>query len=135
LAAFAYVLTRVALADRTVSEEEACEMERLVREFGGLTPERSTLVMQLATTQAREQGGTENYLVTRQFRDLATREERIGLVRCLFAVAAADHEISEVENQQIMQAATELGLSREEVISIRQAFRDHLAVLRNLPRG
>jgi uncharacterized tellurite resistance protein B-like protein len=50
-------------------------------------------------------------------------------------VAAADHEISEVENQQIMQAATELGLSREEVISIRQAFRDHLAVLRNLPRG
>jgi uncharacterized tellurite resistance protein B-like protein len=135
LAAFAYVLTRVALADRNISEEEAREMERVVQEFGGLPPDRAGLVMRLATVAAEEQGGTENYLVTRQFRELATREERIGMVRCLFAVAAADHEISEVENQQIVQAAAELGLSRQEVIAIRQAFRDKLAVLRDLPRG
>ncbi len=134
LAAFAYVLTRVAFADRNVSDEEAKEMERLVSEFGGLPPERAALVMQLATGQASEKGGTENYLVTRQFREIATREERIGLVRCLFAVAAADHEISEVENQQIIQAASELGLMREEVVAIRQAFRGQLSVLRDLPR-
>jgi uncharacterized tellurite resistance protein B-like protein len=135
LAAFAYVLTRVALADRIISEEEAREMERVVQEFGGLPPERAELVMRLATLQASEKGGTENYLVTRQFRELATREERIGLVRCLFAVAAADHEISELENQQIFQAAAELGVTREEVVAIRQAYRNHLAVLRDLPRG
>jgi uncharacterized tellurite resistance protein B-like protein len=135
LAAFAYVLTRVALADRTISEQEAREMERVVQEFGGLPPERAELVMRLATLQANEKGGTENYLVTRQFRELGTREERIGLVRCLFAVAAADQEISEVESQQIFQAAAELGVTREEVVAIRQAYRNHLAVLRNLPRG
>jgi uncharacterized tellurite resistance protein B-like protein len=135
LAAFSYVLTRVALADRTISAEEAREMERLVREFGGLDGDRATLVMELAMQQAKEKGGTENYLVTREFREISTREERIGLVRCLFAVAAADDEISEVESQQIIQAASELGLTRQEVIAIRQAFRDQLAVLRNLPRS
>lgn len=135
LAAFAYVLTRVALADRVISAEEAREMERIVQEFGGLPPERASLVMRLATLAAQEQGGTEDYLVTRQFRELATREERIGMVRCLFAVAAADREISEVEYQQIVQAAAELGLTRQEVVAIRQAFKDQLAVLRDLPKS
>ena len=40
-----------------------------------------------------------------------------------------------VENQQIVQAAAELGLTRQEVIAIRQAFRDKLAILRDLPKG
>ncbi len=133
LAAFAYVLTRVALADRVVTEEEKGEMQRLAQEFGGLLPERAELVVKLATSHATEWGGTENYLVTRQFRELSTREERIGLIRCLFAVAAADREISEVENQQILQVASELGLMRDEVAAIRQAFRHHLSVLKDLP--
>ncbi len=133
LAAFAYVLTRVALADRVVTEEEKGEMRRLAQEFGGLPPERAELVVKLATSHATEWGGTENYLVTRQFRELSTREERIGLIRCLFAVAAADREISEVENQQILQVASELGLMRDEVVAIRQAFRHHLSVLKDLP--
>ncbi len=133
LAAFAYVLTRVALADRVVTEEEKGEMRRLAQEFGGLPPERAELVVKLATSHATEWGGTENYLVTRQFRELSTREERIGLIRCLFAVAAADREISEVENQQILQVASELGLMRDEVAAIRQAFRHHLSVLKDLP--
>jgi uncharacterized tellurite resistance protein B-like protein len=135
LAAFAYVLARVAFADRHVAGEEVDEMQRLVQEYGGLDGERATLVVRLATAQATERGGTENYLVTREFRDLSTREERVALVRCLFAVAAADMSISEVESQQIMQVASEIGLSRPEVVAIRQAFRDRLEVLRDLPRG
>lgn len=135
LAAFAYVLARVAFADRHVADEEVSEMERLVREYGGLEPDRAAIVVGLATAQATEHGGTENYLVTREFRELSTREERIALVRCLFGVAAADHRITETENHQIIQVASEIGLAREEVLAIRQAFRDRLEVLRDLPRG
>jgi uncharacterized tellurite resistance protein B-like protein len=134
LAAFSYVLARVAFADRRVAGEELEEMQRLVREYGGLDPERASLVVRLATARATEHGGTENYLVTREFRELSTREERIALVRCLFGVAGADHSITEVEGQQIMQVASEVGLARDEVVAIRQAFRDRLAVLKDLPR-
>ena len=134
LAAFAYVLARVAFADRHVADEEVDEMQRLAQEYGGLDSERAKLVVRLATAQATARGGTENYLVTREFRELSTREERIALVRCLYGVAAADHKITEVENQQIIQVASELGLARQEVAAIRQAFRDRLTVLKDLPR-
>ena len=130
LAAFAYVLARVAHADWEISAEELREMERLVREGGGLSEAQAALVVQIAKSQTVALGETENYLVTRQFRELTTREERVGLLRCLFAVAAADDSISDVENAQISQIANELGLTRTELVAIRGEFRDKLAVLK-----
>lgn len=133
LAAFAYVLARVAYADREISEEEVRTMESMVREHGGLGEAQATLVVQIARAQTMHLGGTEDYLVTRQFRELSTREQRLGLLQCLFAVAAADHSISEVENTRITEIAGELGLTRTEVAAARAAYRDRLAVLRDLP--
>jgi uncharacterized tellurite resistance protein B-like protein len=105
-------------------------MERHVREEGELTEAQAALVVQIARVQAISYGGTEDYVVTRQFRDLSTREQRLGLIRCLFAVAAADDSISHVENTQISQIANELGLTSREVAAVRGEFRDHLEVLK-----
>jgi uncharacterized tellurite resistance protein B-like protein len=131
LAAFAYVLARVARADLEVSTEETTEMERLVAEQGGLSPAQAALVVQIAKTQAITFGGTEDYVVTRQFRELSTREERIALVRCLFAVGAADESISEAENSTVAVIGNELGLTSGEIAALRREFRDHLAVLKS----
>ncbi len=133
LAAFAYVLARVAHADLEVSPEEVEAMERLVREFGELPQSQAALVVQIAKAQTVAFGGTENYLVTRQYRELSTKEQRLNLLRCLFAVAAADESISEVENAQISQIAHELVLTRQEVTSVRASFREKLAVLKDFP--
>jgi uncharacterized tellurite resistance protein B-like protein len=130
LAAFAYVLARVAYADLEVSDREVGEMERQVREAGELTEAQAALVVQIARVQAISYGGTEDYVVTRQFRDLSTREQRLGLIRCLFAVAAADDSITQVENVQINQIANELGLTGREVAAVRGEFRDQLEVLK-----
>lgn len=130
LASFAYVLARVAHADWDVSPEEVATMEALVERDGGLPAPQAALVVQIAKTQTVTFGGTENYLVTRQFRELSTREQRLGLLRCLFQVAAADGSISDVENAHISQIAFELGLTRQEVAAVRGEFRDRLAVLR-----
>ncbi len=135
LAAFAYVLARVAHADYEVSEDEVREMERLVRELSDLGESQAALVVQIAKTQAVTLGATENYVVTRQFREVSTREQRLSLLRCLFAVAAADESISEVENTAITLIATELGLTQPEVVAARSVYRDKLAVLKGLPRG
>ncbi len=130
LAAFAYVLARVARADLDVSAEEIAAMERLVAEQGGLSPAQAALVVQLAKTQAVAFGGTEDYVVTRQFRELSTREERIALVRCLFAVGAADDSISEAESSLVSVIGGELGLTGSEVAALRAEYRDRLAVLK-----
>lgn len=130
VAAFAYVLARVAHADWEISEDEVSAMQKLVQAASGLAPAHAVLAVEIAKSQAIALGSTENYLVTRQFRELSTREQRLGLLECLFAVAAADENISTAENQAISQIATELGLTHPEVAAVRASYREHLAVLK-----
>jgi uncharacterized tellurite resistance protein B-like protein len=130
IASFAYVMARVAHADLEVSEAETREMERLVGGMADLGEVQTGLVVQIAKHQAVNLGGTENYLVTRQFRELSTHPQRIGLLRCLFAVAAADDTVTHDEEQQISQIGVELGLTSPEVASVRSSYRDKLATLK-----
>ena len=130
LAAFAYVLARVAHADLEIDASESAEMERLVAELGGLAGAEAALVVEIAKSQARLLGGTENYVVTREFRRGATREERARLLECVYAVAAADGTISSVENVECGRIADELGFTREEALALRSAYRDKLSVLK-----
>lgn len=133
LAAFSYVLARVARADLEISPEETEQMTRLVREWSTLGEAQALLVVQLAKTQAVALGGTENYLVTRQFKELSDRAQRVDLLRCMFAVAAADRNISSIENAEITAIAIELDFTDAEIASIRAGYREQLAVLKDRP--
>ena len=133
VAAFAYVLARVANADLDVSDPEIREMERLVAGMGEFDTDQTSMIVEIARTQAQEVGGTEDYIVTRQFRELSNHAQRIGLLRCLFAVAAADDEVSHEEEQSLSQIGTELGLTFPEVAAVRSTYRDRLATLREKP--
>jgi len=127
LAAFAYVLARIAHADLHIDETETAAMEGIVRELAHLSEAEAALVVQIAQSQARLLGGTENYVVTRQFRDVSTREQRAELLECLYAVAAADGSISTQESAEIVAIAEELGFTRAEANSLRGAYREKLA--------
>lgn len=133
IAAFAYNLSRVAHADRNISPEETREMERIVMERGNLPEEQALIVVQMAKSQSIFFGGTENYVVTREFNQLATREQKIALLHCLFAVSAADQSISSVESSEIRQIANELKLRHKEFIEARVAYQQYLAVLKKKP--
>jgi uncharacterized tellurite resistance protein B-like protein len=130
IASFAYLLGRVANADLDISPEETAEMERLLREQGGLDEAQAVLVVQMAKTHARLFGGTENFLVTREFNQMATREQKIALLRCLFAVSAADESISTVEDNEVRQIASELQLDHEDYTAIKSEYQKYLAVLK-----
>jgi uncharacterized tellurite resistance protein B-like protein len=134
LAAFAYVLARVANADLHISDTETDEMLRLVSGSAGLTEEEAALAVEIAKSQARLLGGTENYIVTREFRRMASREQRAELLDCLYRVAGADGTISAAESAEITSIAEELGFTRAEAIALRAAHRDKLSELQGLPR-
>ncbi|MGH9520969.1 MAG: TerB family tellurite resistance protein [Terriglobales bacterium] len=131
IAAFAYILSRVARADMNVSAEEVAVMEQRVMSVGGLPEEQAVLVVQIAKTQATLFGGTENFLVTREFDNMATREQKLALLRCLFAVAAADNEISTVEDREIRLINDELQLTHMDFINARLEFKKYLSVLKD----
>jgi uncharacterized tellurite resistance protein B-like protein len=134
VACFAYVLGRVAGADRGVSPEETRAMERIVIERGGLAEEQAVLVVHIAKSQQALFGGTEDYLVTREFAATATREQRLALLDCCMAVAAVDADVSLAEDDAIREISSELGLSHSDFIAARSAYRDYLAVLKT-PSG
>jgi uncharacterized tellurite resistance protein B-like protein len=81
------------------------------------------------TTRARETalGGTENYVVTREFRRISTPLQRAQLLECLYAVTAADGTISTAESREIANVAEELGFTRAEANALRTKYRDKLA--------
>ena len=130
LAAFAYVLSRVAGADFHISEIETVKMVELVHRLGQLTEAQAVLVVEIAKSQQRLFGGTENFLVTREFREIASEQQRFDLLRCLFAVAAADATISSEEEAQLWQIAGQLGFSRGEFTKIRSEFAELRSVLK-----
>jgi uncharacterized tellurite resistance protein B-like protein len=132
IAAFAYLLSRVAQADRDISSEETRMMERIIMERGGMPEEQAILVVQMAKTQNRLFGGTENFLVTQEFNEIATREQKLALLHCLYAVSAADQSISTREDNEIRNISKELLLSHEDFIDVRLEYRDYLSVLKNL---
>lgn len=135
IAAFGYILSRVANADMNISSEETRTMERTIVEYGKLPEEQSIIVIQMAKTGAQLFGATENFLVTREFSRIADREQKLALLDCLFAVSAAEDDISTVEDNEVRQIASELGLEHRDFIAVRSKWKDHLAVLKNLPES
>lgn len=134
IASFAFILSRVAHADMKISEEETREMERIVRSWGGIPDEQAVLVVQIAKHQNILFGGTDNFIVTREFKEAASDEDKEHLMHCLFAVSAADDSISSTEESTIGQIARELGLTHEQHVAIRSHYREKRAVMKDLPR-
>ncbi len=132
IAAFAFVLSRAAGADQDISAEETSAMERLVADHGKLPADQATLVVQLAKTQQRLFGGTDDFLVTRELGRIAAPDQKVGIIRCLYAVAAADKRILAVEADEIARIGRELGLEPQHVSAVRAEYRDLLEVRRGL---
>ncbi len=132
IACFAYLLSRVANADLDISEQETQQMEEIVRQFGDLPADQSVLVVAIAKSQAQLFGGTENFQVARQFKQLASRAQCEQLLHCLFAVSLADNSISGAEEQQIRLIADELGLTHSDYIAVRTAYNHKRSVIQQL---
>jgi uncharacterized tellurite resistance protein B-like protein len=130
VAAFAYILGRVAIADHVISEEETRLMERILMERGGLPEEQAIIAVQIARSQNELLGGTEDFLVTREFGAFATYEQKLALVDCLFAVSAVDGAIGLAEEHEIARTALELKVEHADVVRSRVAYREYLSVLK-----
>lgn len=132
LAGFAYILARAAHADMETSDAEGHAMREIVCELTELSQEEGELVVEIARAHARLLGGTENYVVTREFRRHSTRAERERLLACLYAVTAADGVISGAESAEITAIADELGFTRADLNVLRSKYQGRLSEFQKL---
>jgi len=133
LARFAYLLGRVALADRHVSPDETRAMETLIQQQAGLTADQAMLVVTLAKSSNVLFGGTADFTVAQEFAESATYEEKLALARCLFAVAATDESISMAEETEIHRIANQLKIEPSDLTALRVQHRPYLPGV-NRPR-
>ena len=133
VAAFAYLLARIAGADlRTDSVERDSIVHRL-ETFAEIDHDLAEILADTAIRAATDHDATDDHLVARAFRDMSEQPDRVRLVRCLYAVAAADEEISTVEDNEIYEVAKAIGISHSDVISLRLEFKKYLGALKAHP--
>jgi uncharacterized tellurite resistance protein B-like protein len=133
LALFAFLLARVAHVDMVTESAEIAEMERLVATHGGLSASQAAMVIEVARATHKLLGPTHNFLATREFRDATTPEQKLGLLHCLFAVAAADGSITGDEEEEIRTISRGLLLEDREYLAVRSAFGDKRSVMQGRP--
>jgi uncharacterized tellurite resistance protein B-like protein len=132
IARFAYLLGRVAHADRQISSEETATMERLVQELGGISTDQAMLVVSLAKSSNLLFGATADYEVAREFAEGATYDEKLALARCLFATAATDEAISMAEETEIHRILNQLKIQPSDLTALRVEHRRYLPGLGEL---
>lgn len=134
MATFAYVLARAAAADFGVSDVETRGIEGILVEQG-LSEPQAVLVTEIAKSTARLIGGTEDYIVTREYKALSTPEERLVLVRACYLVSAADESITAGESSVLDEIARELDLETPQVTAIRAEFGDRFSAVQAMRRA
>lgn len=135
LASFAFVLSRVANADHQVSLEEVAAMELLVVAKGGVSADQAAMVVQMARTQQKLFGATDDFLVTRELGRTASHEQRVALIDCLYAVASVDERIFASEGDEIARIGRELKVDQADLSRLRNQYREYLEARKGLPSG
>jgi uncharacterized tellurite resistance protein B-like protein len=133
LAAFAYVLARTAYADLDVSDKEVEAMHGIVQDHTQLGRDHAVLVVDLATTQARTLGGTQDFVVTKLLGQIATPQQRMEVLECILAVAAADDLIIGEEENEIRLISRQMGISDKVFLEALSRYRDKRSVMKDWP--
>lgn len=134
VASAAYTLARAAHADLHISDEETALVEHELRAHGAIDEPTAVLVTEMAKLQARAVGGTEDYVVTREYAALATEDQRIDMLRACFAVGAVSGSISAEESSEMNQIGKELGLDGDAINAVRADFHDRISAVQEVRR-
>lgn len=132
LSGFALLLARVAHIDFNVSESEKKRIQEMLIRYSHLNEQQAQTVLTIALDRAARHS-VEEHIVIRQINAVADRERRKDIIRALFHVAS-DADITEKESEEIFVIAKALLFSRQEYIELRSEFREHLTILKNMPR-
>lgn len=134
VASAAYTLARAANADLEISDAETAVIEQELQAHDAMDEPTAVLVTEMAKLQARTVGGTEDFVVTREFAALADEQQRIDVLRACFAVSAASGSISAEESAAVNEIARELQLDPDVVSSIRAEFHERISAVQEVRR-
>ena len=105
-------------------------MEKILARHTNIPEAQAALVVRLAAQQARRSGGTDDFVITREFDRVASHDQKLALIDALFTVSSVDASIVTVEDNEIRRIANELKIEHGEYIGVRARHLENLQVLK-----
>ena len=109
-------------------------MEEALQRSGALDEATAVLVVEMAKLQAKTVGGTEDYVVTREFKSISTPEQRLNMARAAFVIGAANGSISAEESAVANEIANELDIEDTALAALRAEFTDQMSAVQQMRR-
>lgn len=134
LAGFAGQLARVAHADDGISAAEAKMIAAQLCEHTQLAADEAQVVVDILRHEFDVLRSVQSYVLNRAINAHAAHTDKETLIDCLYAVAAADHVVSDVEEQEIRRVADALLLPHRVLMEIRGRYRDRIESLQMMKR-
>lgn len=134
LAGFAGELTRVAGVDAGISATETAAIKAHLTQHG-LTAAEAGVVIDLLRHEIEVLHSLQNHVFNRAVNKHASLAEKEALLDCLYAVAAADHLVSDLEEREIRRIADALLVPHSVLMRVRGEYHDRIEVLVAMKRS
>jgi len=108
------LMAKVAQTDRKVTDEEFAAMESALQDKWGVEMETAVFITEVAVAEIT--ATQDVFRMYREFSTLTTEDERVRFVEALFAVAAADGDVSYEETEEIRTISNGLNLYHHQFI-------------------
>ncbi len=124
------LMARVAYVDFKLDASELAHIGEVLKEWTDFDQQTIDKISQLAVRHIKELAGLENHLYVYPLRDVLDRDSRFKIVEALFALAAADGSVENIESEEIRMISKGLELSDKHFMVARGKVAKHIAALR-----
>jgi uncharacterized tellurite resistance protein B-like protein len=121
----------VAFTDMEIHEKEVTNIKSSIEEWTDLNSEEAAAITTLAISEVKDLAGLENHKYCHPLNDILSTQQKYGLLKSLFAIAAADGNVDNNEAEEIRVIATGLLLEHKHFISAKATILDKLGALKS----
>ena len=121
---------RIAYADTEITPDEITRISSILKSESKLSARSVDIITTLLVEHRVELLTLEEHFYSRLADESMTGDEKRALLRHLFRIAAVDGTICLQEENLLFTIASQLKLSRQDVIRLKREFKDFLSVLK-----
>ena len=130
LTCIAGLFARVAYVDFHLDEGEKSHMVEALQEWTDFSETEVQSIVEIAIDHIRELAGLENHLYVHRLKEVLDRDARFAIVESLFALAASDGVVENIESEEIRIIVKGFDLSDKHFIVARAKVSDKLKALK-----
>lgn len=130
IACVAGLMARVAYVDFELHKNEEDLIGKSLSQWTQLNPQEIAAVEKLAIEEIQNLSGLENHKYCHPLNDILNNDQKYDLLVALFAIAAIDGEVEQLESEEIRIIAKGLLLEPKYFIAARATVVDYLKSLK-----